>query len=133
MQKKSYAQALSNVSNTTREILKIKEAFSSLQNKKIEQVQKIISGESKPKLCINITSKRPSYKQVIVSMSIDNAKNFVKDLSAHIVNINRSFKNISIVISTNKAASPLNLQSIEKYIKNTHCIETEHTESPRLP
>ena len=33
-QKKSYAQALYNGSNTAREILKIKEAFPSLQNKK---------------------------------------------------------------------------------------------------
>jgi len=68
-----------------------------------------------------MTTKGPSHKQVIVPMSIDNAKNFVKDSSVHIVNINRSLKNIKldimvdfirvdnkgIVISTNKATSLL--------------------------
>jgi len=37
-------------------MLKIKEAFPNLQNKKIEVVQKIISGQNKPKLKINITT-----------------------------------------------------------------------------
>jgi len=49
-QKKSYAQALSKDNNVARETLKIKKVFPSLQNKKIEQVQKIISGEGKSKL-----------------------------------------------------------------------------------
>ena len=146
IQKKSYAQASSNESNAAREMLKIKKAFSSLQNKKIKLVQKIISRESKPRLYINMTTKGPSCKQVIVSMSIDNTKNFVKDSSIHIVNINRSLKNIKldimanfihvdnkgIVISTNKVVSLLDLQSIKKYVKNAHCIEAEHTEFPRL-
>jgi len=63
--KKSYAQASSNSSNfnstnIARETLKIKEAFSSLQNKKIKQIQKIISGVTNPKSCINMTTKGPS-------------------------------------------------------------------------
>ena len=60
VQKKSYAQASSknsssNISknsstNIAMETLKIKEAFLHLQNKKINQVQKIISGsKNKPK------------------------------------------------------------------------------------
>ena len=79
-------------------------------------------------------------------MSINNTKNFVKDSSIHIININRSLKNIKldimanficidnkgIVISTNKVASPLDLQLIKKYVKNAHCIEAEHTESLKL-
>jgi len=40
--------------------------------------------------------------------------------------------NKDIVISTNKVVSSLDLQSIKKYVKNAHCIEAEHTESPRL-
>jgi len=128
-------------------MLKIKEAFPSLQNKKIKLVQKIISRESKPKLHINMTTKEPLYKQVIVFINIDNAKDFVKDFSIHIININRSLKNIKsdiiadficidnkgIVIFTNKITSPLDLQSIKKYVKNAYCIEEKHTESPRLP
>ena len=92
-------------------------------------------------------TKGPSYIQVIVPMSIDNTKNFVKDSNIHIININRSVKNIKldimadficidnkgIIISTNKVASLLDLQSIKKYIKNAYYIKAEHTKSPRLP
>jgi len=89
--KKSYAQFfanLSNPSNITREMLKIKETFPSLQNKKIKIVQKIISGQDKPKLKIHITTKRPSCKQVIVPINVNCATNFVKGSSMHVVNIN---------------------------------------------
>ena len=85
---------LSNSSNTTREMLNIKEAFPSLQNKKIKLVQKIISSEGKLKPHINITTKGPSHKQVIVSMSIDNTNKFVKESCIYITNINRTLKNI---------------------------------------
>ena len=130
-----------------REILKIKEAFPNLQNKKIELIQKIISSKGKPKPCINMTTKKPSYKQVIIPISTDNTNKFVKDSSVYIANINRTLKNIKsdvmanfihvknkgVVISTNKVASFLDLQSIKKYFKNTQCIEAEQMESPRLP
>jgi len=79
-------------------------------------------------------------------MSIDNANNFVKDSSTHVVNINRSLKSIKsnimanficsnnkcIVISTNNVASPSDLQAIEKYVKSSLCIEAEHIYFPRL-
>jgi len=149
IQKKSYAQVLSNSNklNIARDILKIKEAFPSLQNKEIKQIQKIISGDSKPKPHFNITTKGPLCKQVIVPMNIDNVNNFVKDSSTHVVNINRSLKSIKsdimanficsdnkdIVISTNNVASPSDLQTIEKYIKSSLCIKAEHINSPRLP
>ena len=99
--KKSYAQASSNGSNsngtnTARETLKIKKAFSSLQNKKIKQIQKIISKVTNPKPCINITTKRPLCKQVIIPMSLDNTNNFVKKSIIHITNINRALKNIKL-------------------------------------
>ena len=58
--KKSYAQILANLynsSNIVRKTLRIKEAFPKLQNKKIKLVQKIISGQEKPKLKLNITTK----------------------------------------------------------------------------
>jgi len=59
--RKSYAQA-SLLSNNTREVLKIKEIFPNLQVKKIENIQRIIRCNSKPKLRINMTIKRPSKK-----------------------------------------------------------------------
>ena len=127
--------------NTAREI---KEAFSNLQ---IENIQKIISGESKPKLKLNMTTKGPSRKQVIVPMNLDNANKFMKDLSTHITNINRALKNIKsdvmadficienrgVVIITNKITEALDLQTIERYIKNTNNIEANQVEASRLP
>ena len=41
-----------------------------------------------------MTTKRPSHKQVIVSMSIDNTNKFVKESCIYITNINRTLKNI---------------------------------------
>ena len=92
-------------------------------------------------------TKGPLQKQVIVPMNINSANSFIKDLSTHIININRALKNIKsnviadficmdnkdIVITTNNIASFLDLQAIEKYVKSTVYIEAEHVESPRLP
>ena len=79
-------------------------------------------------------------------MSTDNANKFVKDSSVHIANINRALKNVKldiiadfihvknkgVVIFTNKVASLLDLQSIEKYVKNAQFIKAEQIESLRL-
>ena len=92
-EKKLYTQASSTNTNTARETLKIKEVFPNLQNKKIQKIQKIISSKSKPKLKLNMTTKRPSRKQVIVPMNLDNANKFMKDSSVHVTNINRALKN----------------------------------------
>ena len=79
-------------------------------------------------------------------MNINSANNFIKNLSIHVININRALKNIksnimadficvdnkNIVITTNNITSFLDLQAMEKYVKSTVCIETNHVESPRL-
>ena len=134
-QHKSYTQASTPLSKI-REFLKIKETFSNLHAKKIKNIQKIINGKGKPR--IHMTIKRPLRKQVIVPMSNNNKAKFMKDSSTHIININRALKNIKskvmtdfiqsdqtgIIIATNKVAAPLNIQTIEQYIKNTNHIET---------
>ena len=122
--------------------------FPHLQNKKINQVQKIISGSNiKSKSQINMTIKRLSHKQVIVLMNNELAKKYLKDLSIYIVNINHTLKNIksntmanfirienkSIVISTNNVANPSDLQEIEKCIKNSLNSDIDQISSPRLP
>lgn len=85
-------------------------------------------------------TKGPSKKQVIVLMNNDNSKKFIADLSAHIININKAFKNFrsevkadfiqteqsDIVIVTNKVAALLDLQTIKQYIKNTNQIEVDN-------
>jgi len=84
-------------------------------------------------------TKEPLRKQVIVSISNDNSKKFMADLSAYIININKALKNIKsevkanfaqveqsdIVIMTNKVAAQLDLQTIEQYIKNINQIEAD--------
>ena len=134
---KLYAQVLSTNSNTTRETLKIKKAFPNLYNKKIENIQKIISGKSKPKPRLNITIKGLSRKQVIISMNLDNANKFMNNSSSYVTDINKALKNIKsdimanficiknreVIITTNKIAEALDLQTIEKYVKNMNDIE----------
>ena len=68
-------------------------------------------------------TKGPSRKQVIIYMSIDNKTKFIETSSAHITNI----------IITNKVAFSLDLQTIEKYIKNANLIDTENVDIPHLP
>jgi len=131
-QKKSYAQVSSqsksvksiSSSSVTIDILKIREIFPNLPNKKIDIVQKVINSDNgKPKPKINMTTKDPSCKQVIIPMNNKLAKRFLKDSSMHIININHALKNIlsnmiadfihtedkEIIITTNNVSSPSNL------------------------
>jgi len=132
--KKSYAQAssLKQVSSSstlsiTMDVLKLKETFPSLPNKKIDLVQKVInssSKKSKPK--INMTTKGPSRKQVIVPMNNNLSKRFIIDLSTHVINLNHALKNIwsnsiadficaddkGVIITTNNISSNADLQEI---------------------
>ena len=138
---------LSFSSNVVRETFKIKKMFPNLQNKKIENIQNIISSKTKSKLKLNITTKKPSRKQVIIPMNVANARNLIKDSSLHMSNINRALKNIKleimadficsenrrVVIITNKVAGTLNLQTIERYVKNISNIEVNQVKASRLP
>ena len=82
---KLYAQAsASNTkTNTTSNniemnTLKIKKTFPNLSNKKINTIQKVINGTNdKPKPRLNMTTKGPSYKQVIVPMNNNLGKKFI--------------------------------------------------------
>ena len=149
LQRKSYAQASfkSQNSNIAMNILKIKKMFPKLQNQKIDQIQKIInSSESKPKPCINITTKGSSCKQIIVSMSNKIARRYIKDASTYIISINCVLKTIKlnimadficikdkgIVISTNNVTSPSDLQKIKKYVKSSLLNDADQISLPRL-
>jgi len=154
---KSYAQASTtskkttssiSSSNITRDTLKIKETFPNLPNKKIDLVQKVINGPiNKPRPRINMTTKGPSRKQVIVPMNSELSKKFIKDSSSHVTNINRALKGIDsktmvnfirvedkgIVITTNNISSNSDLQEIENYVKSSLSSDAEQISSPRLP
>ena len=143
---KSYVHA-SMIGSNTKNILKIKEAFPTLKANNIDNIQRMIKGNGKSKLCINMTTKSPSKKQVIIPMNNVNKKDFIEESIAHVTNMNRVLKNIKMevmvnfvqldpsetVIMTNKVASPLDLQTIKNYVKNTDCINTEEVEVSIIP
>jgi len=81
---KSYAQASTTASNTE-QIIKIKNTFPFLGAKKI---QNIVKGSPKPKPRIQMTTKGPSRKQVIIPMNGDNIAKFMKESLSHVANIN---------------------------------------------
>jgi len=93
-----------------------------------------------------MTTRYLSRKQVIIPINQDNIAGFINS-SDHIVNINRLLKNIkfdckvnyiqteklSIVIVTDKITSTLDLQTMEKYIKNSKQINADHVDTLQLP
>ena len=143
---KSYVQASKTLVNTL-DVLKIKEMFPSLNAHKIDQVNNIVNGSNSTKLHIRMTTKGPSCKQVIISMSGKNISSFMKDLSLHIANLNRSLCNIKsevlvdyiqsdnsgIMVITNKVAQQSDLAIIDNYVKNSNDINSLQVEEPHLP
>ena len=133
---KSYAQA-SKQNISMSEIIKIKKAFPSISAKKINQINNIVKGTSKSKPHIQMTTKSPLRKQVIIPMGIDNITRFIKNSSIHITNINRALRNtksevlvdficsepLGITVITNKVSFQLDLQIIEKYVKSSNDID----------
>jgi len=133
----SYAQASApNVGK----ILKLKEIFSNLLAKKIKNIHKTInnSGNIKPK--INIITKEPLRKQIIILMSNNNKAKFIVFSRAYINNINSALRNIkmadfvridqySIIIMMNKVISMTDLQTIENYMKNDNHLDSENMEA----
>ena len=75
-------------------------------------------------------------------MNNDNKTSFMEDSSNHVTNLNRTLKKIKsdiivnfiyqeqseITIVINKVISPLDLQTIEKYVKNANHIEANEIE-----
>ena len=134
---KSYAQASKAPVNTA-EVLKIKKTFPPLNAEKIDQVNNIVKGTVKLKPKIQMITKGPSRKQIIISMSKKNVYSFIKNLSLHISNINRQFCNtkseilvnyiqaelLGITIVTNKVSQPSDLMLIDQYIKNSNDVNT---------
>jgi len=71
----------------------------------------------------------------------------MKDSNTHVTNINRALKNIKLevianficieksrlVITTNKVASTLDLQTTKKYVKNSYSVDVDNVESLKLP
>ena len=132
---KFYAQASKQTANTS-EVLKIKESFSALNAKQINQVNNIVKGNLKLKPHIQMIMKGPSKKQIIDPMSSNNNNSFIKNSIAHEANINKLLKNtkseisanyicsdpIGISIITNKVVLQSDLQIIDQYMKSSEDI-----------
>ena len=114
-----YAQASAPKVN---EILKLKEKFPNLSAKKTKNIHNIINGSGKNKL------------------------KFLSLSNSHITNLNRVLKNIksvimadfvwynqhSLIITTNKVISSLDLQIIENYIKNVNNMNSNDILTPPI-
>ena len=94
-----------------------------------------------------MTTKGPFHKQVIIPMSNDITKEFIKESNSHITNINHALKAINfsmiadfihvdnkgIVITTNNVALGLDLQKIKKYVKNSLSSDADKVSLVKLP
>ena len=82
-------------------ILKIKELFLTLKAKSIDNIQRMIKGDGKPKLCINMTTKGLLRKQDIIPMNEENKQNLIEKSSTYVTNINKALKNIKSEVMVN--------------------------------
>lgn len=78
-----------------------------------------------------MTTKNPSRKQIIISISINNAKAIISQANKHISNINKLLKDVKsnvsadfiysnnkeVIITTNKVVAAFDLNIVKKYIK----------------
>ena len=142
---KSFAQA---TKDNVADILKVKEAFPKLVPSKIIKIHNIAQGTNHkvyPKL--NMTTKGPSRKQVIIPMSQDNLNIITLCANKHIFNINRLLKStksnvtadfiqlvgMGIIITTNQVASASDMNIMENYIKESTNVNTNEVSLPYLP
>jgi len=140
----TYAQAsFANV----QDILKLKENFPKLSNKKIEEIHKTVNNSNIPKPYINMTTKDPLHKQIIIPMGSNNLKKFLSSSGKHIVNLNCVLKGIKsdviidfirsdyreLIIISNKVASPSNICVINNYVKNTNNLDFNDVQDTQLP
>ena len=98
------------------------------------------------KLRFNIITKDSLRRQVLISMSLMNSNKFIALSSIHITNINSILKGIKsdtmanfvqanqreLIITTNKVAFTLDLNTIEKYIKNIDVVNSKDVMVPQL-
>lgn len=122
-------------------ILKIKDVSSRLSSNKIIKIHNIVNNdEMKSKLKLNVTTKGPSRKQIIILMRKNNSNIIVSQVNIHISNINRLlkgvkseiladfiyFNNRKFIITTNKLAATSDLNVIKKYIKKLNNINSNN-------
>ena len=147
--KKSYAQASKiNISSNIKDVLQVKEAFLSLLANEVGKILKVKnSSESKKKLKLNITTRGPSRKEVIIPMTKLNTELIVKLAHIYITNLNKCLKNSKtdiivdfiymsnngIIITTNHLVSLSELSRIKDFLKKIDNINSDSIKGPCLP
>jgi len=142
---KSYAQ----VSSPANDILKLRDAFLALPNKKIIEIHNATLNASQPKgkKKISITTKGPSRKQAIVPLLGKHVLSIMNNAGQHVNSINGLLKGIkstlraefirpateSIVITTNNVPASSDLLVIEQYVKSIEGIGLNEVAAPQLP
>jgi len=105
------------------------------------------SNERQKKPIINMTTKGPLKKQIIISMAKLNTELIIKSASSNITNINKCLKNTKsdiiadficltndeVIITTNKPANISDLSIIKKYVKNINNINSNNIDCLHLP
>jgi len=133
----TYAQAsFRNIED----IHKIKDSFSNLLNKKIENIHKSINNTGKMKSHINIIIKDLSCKQIIAPMGSNNIHKIIVLLGKYVTNLNCTLKSIKLddiidficfdykgqIITANKITLPSDLSTVERYFKNTEFLDSNN-------
>jgi len=116
--------------------LGISRIFSNLKKifctKKIEDIYKMVNKIGKLKPHINMTTKSPSHKKIIVSMSNENINKFMIFSSEYVANLNCTLKDIrsdifidfiyfdhyGLIVTSNKVTFPSDLNMVENYMKH---------------
>ena len=93
--KKSYMQASkSNILSNIEDVLQVKEAFPSLSADEVRKMLKVKnSGKGIKKLRVNMTTREPSRREVIIPMTKSNAELIINSVHIHISNVNKCLKN----------------------------------------
>jgi len=119
--------------------LKLKNNFSNLLVKKIEEIHKIVKDQNKPRSRIDMITRRLLHHQIIVPIYTESVTKIMAKSSKHVTNINCLLKNIKsnvvadfiqtdskgIIVITNSIAAQSNLDSIENYIKDINTIQVD--------
>jgi len=114
--------------------------------KKIIEISNIINKSSLVRSKVNMTTRKLSREQVIISMSKSNANIIGSNTNFYINFINRHFKDansntsadfihvekIGIIITTNQVAFVQDISIIEKVLKESENINQDFIESSHL-
>ena len=64
----------------------------------MKEIHKVVNNYEKTRPKINMTTKNPSHRQIIVPISLDNSSKIMSASSERIANINQTLKNIKLSI-----------------------------------